>query len=197
MVRLYDERERGFEILGLEKVKKYLGEKFGNCKDAWEIDEILKEENDGLAGYRCENVEEKRTFKKYEIVEKSAEIKWKDRKNITTGCAADDPDPKLIEKFDTLQEAQKELKKYKTSIKEDRGNNGTFYVVKEYSIEENEYDEDGDWISGGDVWDYSDMKIDIIEKPSYSLFAACANYEEAEKAIENYNGDGEVYISFN
>ena len=40
MVRLYDERERGFEILGLEKVKKYLGEKFCNCKDAWEIDEI-------------------------------------------------------------------------------------------------------------------------------------------------------------
>ena len=63
MVRLYDERERGFEILGLEKVKKYLGGKFCNCKDAWEIDEILKEENDGLAGYRCEDVEEKRTFR--------------------------------------------------------------------------------------------------------------------------------------
>lgn len=92
MVRLYDEREKDFEILGLEKVKKYLGEEFSNCKDAWEIDELLMEENDGLAGYRCEDVE---------------------------------------------------------------------------------------------------------GKPSYSLFAACANYEEAEKAIENYNGDGEVYISFN
>lgn len=197
MVRLYDERERDFEILGLEKVKKYLGEEFSNCKDAWEIDELLMEENDGLAGYRCEDVEEKRTVKKYGLFEKKVEIPWKDRKNITTGCAADDPDPKLIEKFYTLEEGQKELKKYKTSIKEESRNNGTFYAVKEYSIEENEYDEDGECISGGDVWDYSDMEIDVIETPSYRLFAACANYEEAEKAIDSYNGDGEVYISFN
>lgn len=197
MVRLYDEREKDFEILGLEKVKKYLGEEFRNCKDAWEIDELLMEENDGLAGYRCEDVEEKHTFKIYGLFEKKVEIPWKDRKNITTGCAADDLEPRLIEEFDTLEDAQKELIKYKTTIKEASGNNETFYVVTEYSIEENEYDEDGDWISGGDVWDYSDMKIDVIEKPSYSLFAACANYEEAEKAIENYNGDGEVYISFN
>lgn len=62
MVRLYDERERSFEILGLEKVKKYLGEEFSNCKDAWEIDELLMEENDGLAGYRCEDVEENISF---------------------------------------------------------------------------------------------------------------------------------------
>nr|DAV83434.1 MAG TPA: hypothetical protein [Bacteriophage sp.] len=58
MVRLYDERNKNFEILGLEESKKYLGDSFQDCKDAFDIDEILKTQNDGLAGYRCEEVED-------------------------------------------------------------------------------------------------------------------------------------------
>lgn len=56
MVRLYDERDKNFEILGLDESKKYLGDSFQDCKDAFDIDEILKTQNDGLAGYRCEEV---------------------------------------------------------------------------------------------------------------------------------------------
>lgn len=56
MVRLYDERDKDFEILGLEECKKYLGDSFQNCEDAFDIDAILKAQNDGLAGYRCEEV---------------------------------------------------------------------------------------------------------------------------------------------
>lgn len=54
MIRLYDERDKSFEITGLEAIKDYLGEGFESCKDAFDIDEKLKKENDGLAGYRCE-----------------------------------------------------------------------------------------------------------------------------------------------
>lgn len=41
MVRLYDERDKSFEIMGLEEVKKYLGAGFKGCKDAFDIDEKL------------------------------------------------------------------------------------------------------------------------------------------------------------
>lgn len=44
--------------MGLEEVKKYLGAGFKGCKDAFDIDEKLKSENCGLAGYRCEEVED-------------------------------------------------------------------------------------------------------------------------------------------
>lgn len=44
MVRLYDERDKNFEILGLEEVKKYLGAGFKDYKDAFDIDEKLKSE---------------------------------------------------------------------------------------------------------------------------------------------------------
>lgn len=56
MVRLYDEREKGFEILGLEEVKKYLGEGYVECEDAFDIDEKLRAESDGMIGYRCEEI---------------------------------------------------------------------------------------------------------------------------------------------
>lgn len=54
MIRLFDERRGNFEIFGLEKAKSYLGEGFEECKDAYDIDKILKEKNCGEAGYRCE-----------------------------------------------------------------------------------------------------------------------------------------------
>ena len=49
--------------MGLEEVKKYLGAGFKGCKDAFDIDEKLKSENCGLAGYRCEEVEDERKVK--------------------------------------------------------------------------------------------------------------------------------------
>ena len=30
--------------------------------------------------------------------------------------------------------------------------------VTEYYVEENEYDEDNEWISGGDIWEISEIK---------------------------------------
>lgn len=49
MLRLYGEREPGFEIFGLEEIKKYLGEGYEECTDVF---------YDGMAGYKCEELEE-------------------------------------------------------------------------------------------------------------------------------------------
>ena len=106
-----------------------------------------------------------------------------------------DPEPEKIKSFDSLEEAQKELKNYKSDIRKMSGNIGTLYEVTEYMIEENECDEEGEWISGGDVWGFSDMTIEVVEKPSYETTLTCSNMEEAEEAVNNYEGDGEVYIS--
>jgi hypothetical protein len=38
------------------------------------------------------------------------------------------------------------------------GSAGTYYLVTEYCVEENEYDEDGEWVSGGDVLEFSHME---------------------------------------
>lgn len=135
-------------------------------------------------------------MKKYELVKRSAEINWKERKSIAPGCTMNDPKPEKIKEFESLEEAQKELKNYKSDIRKTSGNIGTLYEVTEYVIEENEYDDEGEWISGGDVWDFSDMTIEVVEKPSYETILTCSNMEEAEEAVNNYEGDGEVYISF-
>lgn len=57
MIRLYDEREKSFEITGLNAIKQYLGEGFEDCHDAFDIDEKLQEQNHGMSGYRCEEIE--------------------------------------------------------------------------------------------------------------------------------------------
>ena len=134
-------------------------------------------------------------MKKYELVKRSAEINWKERKTIAPGCTMNDPESEKIKEFESLEEAQKELKNYKSDIHKMSGNIGTLYEVTEYMIEENEYDEENEWISGGDVWDFSDMTIEVVEKPSYETILTCSNMEEAEEAVNNYEGDGEVYIS--
>lgn len=37
MLRLYDEREPGFEIFGLKEIKKYLGEGYEECTDVFPV----------------------------------------------------------------------------------------------------------------------------------------------------------------
>lgn len=58
MVRLFDERDKSFEIVGLEEIKKYLGEEFDECEDAFDINDLLIANNGGLAGYRCEEIDD-------------------------------------------------------------------------------------------------------------------------------------------
>ena len=132
-------------------------------------------------------------MKKFEIVMKRAEIYYKDRVKIKEGCTMDYQDPETIKSFDTLEDAKEELKKYQTSIRE--LNNGmTYFLIEEYMVEENEYDEDGEWTAGGDVWAITPMYIEINEKPSYETVATFDNYAEAEAYINKHAGERELYI---
>ncbi len=138
----------------------------------------------------------KKNMKKYELKKRTTEIAWKDRFDILEGCTAEDPEPTTLKRCDTKEEAEKALKDCTTSIRELKGASGTFYAVEEYCIEENEYDEDDEWVSGGDILDWSKMNIEVIEKPTYRTLGAYSNYEEAEKAMNDYDGEDEVYMSF-
>lgn len=98
-------------------------------------------------------------MKKFEIFKNTVELNWRDKAKIVEGCTLDqgDCDPELIKSFIDKEKALKELKNYKSDIRELKGVLGTYYEITEYYIQENYYDEDGDFIEGGDIWEFSEM----------------------------------------
>lgn len=100
---------------------------------------------------------------RYELRKNTIEIRWKNRDKIMAGCTLekDDSNPEIIEIFEDKEMDLQELKKYKSEVVELSGGAGIYYSVTEYYIEENEYDEDGEWVSGGDIWDFSEMDFKI------------------------------------
>lgn len=137
-------------------------------------------------------------MKKYEIRKSSIEVSWKKRKEIKEGIilTSEERESEVVVSLDTLEEAKTKLQKYKSSIKELSGGAGTYYLVEEFFIEENSYDEDGEWVEGGDIWEFSKMTIELVEKPSYGTLATFDNMEDAENAKADYDGEHEVYLSF-
>lgn len=138
-------------------------------------------------------------MRKYDLVKRKAEIKYRERKKIKEGCTAFDPDPEYMKTFDTLEEAKKALAKCKTSINEFQYHGMTFYHVEEYVIEENEfeYDEDEEkLVQTGfiDTLETTSMEIEVVEIPSYETIGVYSSLEEAEEAANEYDGDGESYI---
>lgn len=95
-----------------------------------------------------------------------------------------------------MEEAKEELQKYKSSIRELSGGAGKYYLVEEYYVEENDYDEDGEWVNGGNALAFSKITIELVEKPEYNTLATFDNMEDAEIALNEYDGDAEVYLSF-
>jgi hypothetical protein len=136
-------------------------------------------------------------MKKYDLVKRTAEFNYKNRKNIEEGCTALDPSPEYIKTFDDLEEAKKELAKRKTSVSKFENHNMTFYSVEEYVIEENEFEYDEDekkLVQTGfiDTLETTPMKIEVVETPSYETLGVYSSMEEAEEAANK--GDGETYI---
>jgi len=137
---------------------------------------------------------ENATMKKFEIRKNTIVIAYKNRKDIKAGITltGDNQEPEIMGTYSTLEEAKEELKKYTSLIDK----MGSFFGIEEYYIEENVYDEDDEWEAGGDVWEFSPMKIELVEKSSYNTIAVFDNMEDAEEAYDNYDGDEEVYLSF-
>lgn len=98
---------------------------------------------------------------KYEIKKATREFKgYKNRHKIREGCtvvAEGDIFDEIVKSFDSKDEALNALKAYTSTI----DISGDLYEVTEYYVEENEYDEDGEWIDGGGIWEFSPLPEEV------------------------------------
>lgn len=95
-------------------------------------------------------------MKKFEIRKNVAEVRKKSEIKIGVTLAQDFQEPEVLESFDTKEEALEALKEYKSSYERMDGYHAPYYIVEEVYVEENIYDEDGEWIEGGDVWEFAE-----------------------------------------
>lgn len=148
-----------------------------------------------LMEYKLINEKNKKetVMKKFEVKKNIIEVPYKNRKEIRPGVTLSEKDqnPEIIISIDSLEEARKQLEKYKSSICK----MGSVFQITEYYIEENEYGEEHEWIGGGDIWNFSEMKIEL-ENASGDAIASFDNMEDAEEAYNAYIGDDEVRLSY-
>lgn len=126
---------------------------------------------------------------KYEVIKRSKEFRYEDRSEIVTGCTVTDPEPEIVESFDTLIDAMafyfSPVNDIKTSVSKYRSNTGTVYVVVEYVIQENEYDSDGNNITKYiKDWHTTQMNI-FVKDEKYDEVAIFFAYKDAEKFINH------------
>ena len=126
---------------------------------------------------------------KYEVIKRSKEFRYKDRSEIVEGCTVTDPEPEIIESFDTLVDAMafyfSSVNDIKTSILKYRSNTGTVYVVVEYVIQENEYDSDGNNITKY-IKDWYTTRMNIFVKDEkYDEVAIFFSYKDAENFMNH------------
>ena len=96
----------------------------------------------------------------YEIRQKTGEIPYKKRKEIKEGVTLElEGDSVLIQSFVLKEEAIKKLKEFKSEVRE-MHYSGTYYLIEEYFIE-NLYDSTGEFISSGDIVDFSKMDFNF------------------------------------
>lgn len=131
-------------------------------------------------------------MKKYELKKCSAEFTWKERKEIKEGCTIYDVEPEKLEELEDLEKAEEELSKYETEI----SMSGGLFSVTEYMIQENEYNEEGEWTGEGRVWSFSKMKIEVVECGTMDLIGTAESYEEAERIESGYEGENGTTMLF-
>lgn len=95
---------------------------------------------------------------RYEIKKNYAEVKRME--DAAPGCTLDqiDQEPETVASFEDKEEALEALKEYKSTVEKLSGGAGAFYGVTEYYVEQNEYDEDDEWLDGGDVWKFAEFE---------------------------------------
>ena len=118
-------------------------------------------------------------MKKFDAYERNAEIKYKNRNELREGCACDCEEPQKVAEFKTLEDAQEWLNKQSIEICEFDSAIGTIFSIKEFFIQENEYDEDNEVVDYGYIWNISKMKIKVVDEDG-ELEKVCDNYEDVE-----------------
>lgn len=101
----------------------------------------------------------------YELRRADCEIRYNHAIKIEDGITQRQNDiySDLIKSFTSVEEALEELKNYKSSVSHYKGfGNLSYFEIEEYYIEE--YDDDGEWVAGGDIWGFSQGLKDDIDK---------------------------------
>ena len=126
---------------------------------------------------------------KYEVIKRSKEFRYEDQSEIVEGCTATDPEPEIIESFDTLIDAMAFFfdsdNNIKTFISKYKSDTGNIYIVTEYMIQENEYDKDGENISNYiKIWHTTKMNI-FVKDEKYNEVAIFFSYKVAENFMNH------------
>lgn len=132
-------------------------------------------------------------MRRYEIIKAQKEIAYKNRKSIKQGCTLDDCGAQIVNSFASLKDAKAAFKTLKSDIWWDNGN---LYLITEYALQCNEYDADGIFITGGDILEISEMKIDVVNSETFETMASFDNMVDAENFYDNNIDDTEMYLSF-
>lgn len=117
---------------------------------------------------------------KYDLMKSRVEVRNKNRLLIAPGCTYDfegDIDSELIRQFDTKEDAIASLGECRTHIFK----SGTLYIVDEYYIQKNEYDEDGDLECTLDICEVSKMEIEVVSDIDLSTLNTFDNLNDAEE----------------
>lgn len=121
-------------------------------------------------------------MKKYNVYKATREIKERCISEIVQGCTffCDDVFEELIKSCDTLEEARETLKRYKTDITAYDG----CYLVTEYCILPEIYDEDGEIVESGDAVEITEMKISV-EDEEWNVVKTFDNLKESDDFLHN------------
>lgn len=121
-------------------------------------------------------------MKKYNVYKATREIKERDILEIVQGCTffCDGASEELIKSCDTLEEAKEVLAKYKTDITACGG----CYLVTEYCVLPEIYDEDGEIVESGDIEEITEMKIGV-EDEEWNVVKTFDNLKEANNFIHS------------
>ena len=140
-------------------------------------------------------------MKKYDLVKFTDEIKAAFARRFRPGDAVIGGDKEDVTSFVTKEEALEALSWYRNSYTLYSGGAiGLFFDVEEFAIEENEYDDDGEFVSGGDVlatadaseWDVA-LNHDWLEKNKFALEIAQFDGTHFGEWMPLEEADGEWY----
>ena len=98
-------------------------------------------------------------MKFYEVRKNTIEVKHPTDYYPLITLNQETQEPEIIMPYNNLKSAEKCLNLYNTTI--DKMNN--FYLITEYYIEENKYNNEGEWVTGGDIYAVSDITADTKE----------------------------------
>lgn len=129
------------------------------------------------------NAEEHSKKKKWGLIKNDITFPCKDKNKIEQGCTASIPRmqkevPELLLEFDNLEDAQRELSKYTSEIELEETTVGSYWRFTEYSIEELNFDENGEWMPGGDIWAFSEIPVTAEDVANYIIDSPSSMYED-------------------